>query len=279
MRLDPSRDEPETTLDLPEVSKHNWKSREIKRLWQDPLERFVRGRRAVARMALTDADHPRSVLWQTLSRDSADEYLDSVDSRIDSATSTTDGATTVVSVTSDCPLDAEEILAREAGPLDVLTERGVPDCCANAYARHEADGHEDPIAAVAENTPSTVTRGGELVVEDPHHVLNPMWAYRGWGFVDFYPCSFECDEARAVAVKTGRLFREAGYGQAADALFEFLTAPTYWSGYHGLAHLKNGWCVGEYTTDDYWHEQTVRFGGYHQDYRDVDSVEFPNETN
>lgn len=277
MRLDPSRDEPDTTLDLPEVSKHNCKSRDIKQLWQEPLEQFVRGRREVARAALTDPDHPRSVLWQTLPSSQAEEFLNSVDGPVNSSTSSTDGATTVVSVTPDCPLDSERILEREAGPLDILTERGVPDCCATAYERHEANGYSDPIAGVAKNTPSTSERGGELVVESPHYILNPMWAFQGWGFVDFYPCSFECDKAREVAAETGRLFREIGYGRAADALFEFLTAPTYWSGYHGLAHVKSSWCVGEYTTDDYWHEKTVRFGGYHDDYGDVDSVDFTDD--
>lgn len=279
MKLDPSRDEPDTTLELPEVSKQNWKSQDIKNLWKEPLNQFVRGRREAARAALTDADHPRSILWQTLPSDQVQEFLDSVDGSVDSATTSTDGATTIVSVTPDCSLDPERILEREAGPLDLLTERGVPHCCASAYERHRANGNSDPIVGVAKNTPSTTERGGELIVKSPHYILNPMWAFHGWGFVDFYPCSFECDRARGVAAETGRVFREIGYGRAADALFEFLTEPTYWSGYHGLAHVKSGWCVGEYTTDDYWHERTVRFGGYHEDYADVESVEFKdNET-
>lgn len=277
MGLDSSRSAPDTTLNLPEVSKHNWKTKAARQLWQGPLEQFVRGRREVTRTALADSDHPRSVLWRTLPSGQSETFRQNLPARAESTATTVDGTTTVVSTTPEASVTSETILERDAGPLDVIAERGVPDCCASAYERHREAGHDDPIAAIASDTPSTVTRGSELVVEDPHYVLNPMWAFQGWGFVDFYPCSFECDEARAVATETGRLFRQTGYGRAADAAFEFLTAPTYWSGYHGLAHLKNGWCIGEYTTDDYWHEQTVRFGGYHDDQRDVDSVEFTDD--
>lgn len=274
MMLDPSRDEPDVTLDLPEVSKHNWKELEIRDIWSGPLESFVEGRREVAQRALQDEDHPRTMLRVVVPTERVSDLVAELDDEVDVGREDDDDATTLVLTSPECPVGSEAMLAEDVGPLDRLQYRGVPECCANAYAEHRSNGQTDPIPAIARNTPSTVERGDELVVEDPHPILNPMWAFQGWSFIDFYPCSYECDRARHVASETGRLFREMGKDEAAEAAYEFLTEPTYWSGYHGLAHVKSSWCIGEYTTDDYWHEQTVRFDGYHDEVGDVDSINF-----
>ena len=274
MILDPSRDEPDVTLDLPQVSKHNWKKKEIRDVWDEPLESFVQTGREVAVRALEDEDHPRTMLRRVLSSERASHVVSQLPDEIDVAREDVDDVTTLALAAPECSTDPETILDGEMSPLDELWYRGAPECCVVAYSEHRANGQTDPIAAIARNTPSTVERGGQLVVEDPYPILNPMWAFQGWSFIDFYPCSFECDHARHVASETGRIFREIGRGKVAEAAFEFLTEPTYWSAYHGLAHVKSSWCIGEYTTDDYWHEEIVRFNGYHDDYGDVESIQF-----
>lgn len=274
MMLDPSRDEPDVTLDLPEVSKHNWKELEIRDVWSDLLESFVEGRREVAQRALHDEDHPRTMLRRRVPTERVSDVVGELGDEIDVAREEDDDVTTLALTSPECPVNSEMMLEQDIGRLDQLQYRGVPECCAAAYGTHRASGRADPIAAIARNTPSMVERGGELVVEDPYPILNPLWAFQGWSFIDFYPCSYECDHARHVASETGRLFREIGKGKAAEAAYEFLTEPTYWSGYHGLAHVKSSWCIGEYTTDDYWHEETVRFNGYHEEVGDVDSLDF-----
>ncbi|MFC4451367.1 hypothetical protein [Halorussus aquaticus] len=274
MMLDPSRDEPDVSLDLPEVSKHNWKELEIRDAWDDPLESFVEGRREVAQRALLDEDHPRKTLRRLVPTERASDIVADMSEEIDVARAVDDDKTTLMLTSPDCPADPETLLDWDVSPIDQMKYRGVPDCCATALTQHRANGQHDPIVAIARNTPSTEERGGELVVEDPHPILNPIWAYQGWSFVDFYPCSFECDRAREFASETGRLFREIGRDEAAEAAYEFLTEPTYWSGYHGLAHVKNSWCIGEYNTDDYWKEEVVRFNGYHDEVGDVSSIDF-----
>lgn len=274
MTLDPSRSDPDVTLDLPAVSKHNWKLTEIRDVWNEPLESFVRARREAAVAALQDADHPRTMLRRTLPTERASDLVSALSDEIGIARRDDGDVTTLALTAPDCQLEAATFLDREIGPPDEVQHRGVPECCATAYAEHWAGGQTDPIAAIARNSPSTVERGGELVVEDPSPILNPLWAFQGWSFIDFYPCSFECDHARQFAIETGRILRETGNGEHAEAAFELLADPTFWSGYHGLAHVKNSWCIGEYTTDDYWHEQIVRFNGFHEDLGDVESVEF-----
>lgn len=274
MLLDPSRDKPDVTLDLPDVSKHNWKELEVRDIWSDSLESFVENRGRVAQRALKDENHPRVMLRRIVPTERASDIVAEIADEIDVARSDDDDATILSMTSPNCSISSETLLEEELSPLDHLQYRGVPECCATAYGKHQANGQTDPIAAIAQNTPSTVERGGELLIEDPYPILNPMWAFKGWSFIDFYPCSYECEHARHFASETGRVFRELGKGEVAEAMYEFLTEPTYWSAYHGLAHVKNSWCIGEYTTDDYWHEKIVRFNGHHDEVGDVNSIDF-----
>lgn len=272
--LDPERSSPDVNLELPNVTKQNWKSAEIRDRWAGPLESFVAQRREVAKLSLTESDHPRQMLRWSVPSEQATEFADSLPDEIQTAVDD-DGETAQFALTSeDRGVSSDAILADEVSSEEQLALQGVPDCCRAAYQRHRADGRTDPIVEIAKNTPSTTERGGEFVVESPYPILNPLWAFEGWNFVDFYPCSYECDEARAVAIAEGKSLRERGHGVAAEAAFEFLAQPTYWSGYHGLAHLKNAWCIGQYRTDDRWHEQTVRFTGYHEEMGDVADIDF-----
>jgi hypothetical protein len=274
MILDPSRDKPDVTLDLPEVSKHNWKEQEIRDIWADPVKSFVENRGKVAQRALQDEDHPRVMLRRIVPTERVLDLIAELSDEINVARKDDDDVTILSMTSPDCSVASETILEEDIGPLDRLQYRGIPECCATAYRKHRTDGQTDPIAAIARNSPSTVERGGELIVEDPYPILNPMWAFQGWSFIDFYPCSYECEHARHFASETGRMFRELGEGKVAEATYEFLTKPTYWSAYHGLAHVKSSWCIGEYTTDDYWHEEIVRFNGHHDEVGDVDSIGF-----
>lgn len=273
-RLDPERTPPEIDLDLPNVTKQNWKSAEIRDVWADPLESFVADRRQAAKSSLTDPDHAREMLRWAVPSGRATQFEDSLPDRLQVAVDD-DGDTAMFALTSEeSDVSSEAVLRGDVSNDDELALQGVPDCCREAYQRHQAAGNADPIVEIAKNTPSTVERGGELVVESPYPILNPLWAFQGWNFIDFYPCSFECERAREVATSVGTRLREMGSGRQAEATFEFLAQPTYWSGYHGLAHLKNAWCIGQYTTDERWHEQTIRFNGYHDDLGDVEEISF-----
>lgn len=263
--LDLTRDEPDVTLDLPTVAKQNWKSKEHRDSWDDQLGPFSSTFEQASVAALSDEDHPRTALTLSLSTEEVVDVLSELPDDV-SVDRTTEGeSTTLALASSDCPVDATTVLEGDLDPIEAQVIRGVPECCAEHYDDRRQAGQADPIADIARNTPSTTERAGELVVEDPHPILNLAWSYLGWRFVDFYPCSFECDAAREVGVENGRVLRDLDYDETAEAMFEFLAAPTYWSGYHGLAHVKNGWCIGQYTTDDYWHEEVVRFNGYHEE--------------
>ncbi|MFC3957441.1 hypothetical protein [Halovivax cerinus] len=261
--IDPTRHTPDASLDLPAVEKHNWKSQEHRDAWDGRLGRFSSAFDRAMEAALVDDEHPRTGLRRTLPTDDAIDLVARVSDAVDIARKSGDRTTTVGLTTPACDVDADALLDGVESQEIERSIRGIPECCADAHRDAREAGFDDPIAEIARNTPRSTERGGELVVEDPHPVLNRAWAYLGWRFVDFHPCSFECDAAREVAIQNGRLLRETGHGETADAMFEFLASPTYWSGYHGLAHVKNGWCIGEYTTDDYWSEEVVRFNGYH----------------
>jgi len=254
---------PDASIDLPTVAKHNWKTTAARDRWAGPLGAFPAAFERAAEVALTDADHLRRAIQRTVPAEAVRTIVDRAPDGVDVTRETRDESVTVAMVAPDAPVGAGALLAGDLGPYEALRVRGVPECCAERCAARRSEGRRDPVAAVAEATPSTSERADELVVEDPHPILNTIWAYAGWRFVDFHPCSFECDRARAVALETGRLLRAVGAGDVAEAAFDFVAAPTYWSGYHGLAHVKNEWCIGEYTSDDYWRERIVRFGGYH----------------
>lgn len=262
--LDPTRDAPDATLDIQSVEKHNWKSKEHRDAWDDRLGGFELAFDRAMEAALLDEDHPRTGLRRVVPTDEAIDLVSRIPDELAVSRTSTGEAITVALVNDACPVDSDELLNGVTDASITRSIQGVPECCANAYHAASEGGNDDPVPLIARNSASTTDRTGELVVEDPHPVLNLSWAYLGWRFVDFYPCSFECDEAREIAIQNGRLLRETGHGETADAMFDFLAKPTYWSGYHGLAHVKNGLCIGEYTTDDYWSEEVVRFNGYHE---------------
>jgi hypothetical protein len=252
--------EPEVSLDLPNVAKHNWKSQEIRDHWQNDLARFTDAWDELVIEALLDEQHPRNVVTREVELGEGAEWVSQFPESIDTEVYTGDNTQLVAAATTGT-VDPEILVNGEVEKKTEQQLAGTPACCAS---------HSDDIVAVAENSPSCEERGGELVIENPKPILNQLWRYMGWGFTSFVPCSFSCDAAFQVAVRNGELLRELGYGAAADMMYSFLTSPAYWSGYHGLAHVKNGWSIGEHTTEeDNWQEQTVRFNGYHEELADL----------
>jgi hypothetical protein len=252
--------EPEVELSLPDVAKHNWKSQEIRDYWQNDLARFTDAWDELLVAAVCDEEHPRSVVTREFQRGEGVEWMADLPAELDTAVYRGDNTQLIAATSED--VDAEKVVNGEISEQLGRRLRGVPGCCAAAP--------RSDMVSMTKCSDSTVERGGELVVEEPYPILNQAWSYLGWGFTSFTPCSFECDAARDVAIRNGELLRELGYGDSADIAYAFLAAPTYWSGYHGLAHVKNGWSIGECTTDeDHWQEQTVRFNGYHEELADL----------
>jgi hypothetical protein len=247
--------EPDVELELPDVAKHNWKSQEIRDHWQNDLARFTDAWEELLVEAVCDDEHPRAVVTREFQLGEGVEWMADLPAQLDTAVYRGDHSQLIAA--TDGSEAAEKVVNGELDENMANHLRGIPTCCASIGG--------DMVDA-AKRSPSVSHRGGEIVVEEPHPILNQTWSYMGWAFTSFMPCNFECPDARQVAIRNGELLRELGYGDAADAMFAFLASPSYWSGYHGLAHVKNGWSVGEHTTEeDHWQEQTVRFNGYHDE--------------
>ncbi|WP_372611583.1 hypothetical protein [Halomonas sp.] len=266
--LDPEREAPELTLDLPRVVKHNWKGTELRDYWSDYLGPFPAAFKQAKVDAVLDDEHPRKLTVDTWKAEDVPGLIGSLPDEVQFASQQRNQGTTIAIVNTS-KISPEAVLNNELDPILGMELQGVPHCCATAHHEDRQNGYEDPMASIARRTPSMEDRGGELVVESPHHILNTFWAYMGWRFIEFYPCSFECDRAADVASENGRLLREAGHGEMAEKVFKFIASPAKWSAYHGLAHVTNGYSLGEYTSDDNWIETSVRFAGYHAEKAEV----------
>ncbi|MFP4038783.1 MAG: hypothetical protein ACLFTA_03295 [Candidatus Nanohaloarchaea archaeon] len=252
-------EETDQSLDISEVNKFNWKSTMSRDFWDSYLKEFPDKFEEAKLQAVRDEEHPRKVLVKSLSEESLEELVEKSQEQGLEFWKMSDEDKVVLAREREVIEDFRD--AREEGETGkILKLKGVPECCVEERQSTLERGIEDPIYEVACNSESAKSldeNGEEVQVEDPHPLLNKMWAYRGVRFVEHYPCSFECDESQELAKKNAEMMKENGDKELAEQVAGFLNSPMSWSGYHGLAHVKNGFSIGEYTTDDRWSEKIV----------------------
>lgn len=138
---------------------------------------------------------------------------------------------------------------------------GFPSCCRDFFNDVWVNqGVKDPMYEITCNSDSADVVCGDrttLKVEDPNPGANILWRYFGWSFITHHPCSWDCTESVEIARDRYRVMCEAGYDEAADALYEWLDEPHVWSGYHALATVKNQHIIGNTHTSSYWTDKTI----------------------
>jgi hypothetical protein len=74
--------------------------------------------------------------------------------------------------------------------------------------------------------------------ETENWMCNILWRWAGPRAVSHLPCSFACQETKAVAQSLFDASIEFGYGQEMKWLQEILQWPVEWSGLHGIGVIK-----------------------------------------
>jgi len=139
---------------------------------------------------------------------------------------------------------------------------GFPKCCRNFFLDDWVNGHIDPMYEVTCNTEDVTKVDGDpnhLRVEDAHPRTNVMWRYLSLAFITHIPCSWDCEHSKDVAQDRYRIMVENGYQDEAECLFKWLKEPMVWSGWKGIAHIKNRFVTGETSTSSYWEEKTIEW--------------------
>ncbi|MFB6236946.1 MAG: hypothetical protein ABEH81_01110 [Halopenitus sp.] len=145
---------------------------------------------------------------------------------------------------------------------------GFPDCCRDFFDQEWLNGRIDPMYEITCNSGNAKRVesefGDTILVEDPNPGACVMWRYFGLSFITHLPCSWDCEHAIDVGRERYRVMKEAGYEDAADAMYQWLSLPFQWSGYHGIADIKNRYVTGCSQTSSYWEKKTIKWGGDHE---------------
>lgn len=279
---------------LPEpFTKNNWKTAKARDTWRDLLRRAQRGRDMAEWKSLLDDRTERKAAIIHVNNYNREEWLTRVGKhglayRDIRYTEPYDGfshkhfdtdindprrLTYAVIATNEDVADKMEEAELEMGGRekhDVVGEfLNFPECCREFFLNHWVDeGYVDPMYEVTCNTPSAHPVDGDpntIVIEDGSPWLNELWRYFGWSFPTHIPCSWECEEAIEVAKHRGQLMAENGYREEANTLYNWLDEPMVWSGYKGIAHIRNEHMIGSAGTSSYWDEKTLIWGEEHAD--------------
>lgn len=143
---------------------------------------------------------------------------------------------------------------------------GIPDCCTDALVERISKNIGDGIYHAACHTSTTTENGTRtnVSISSGNPLLNTMWRYHGWSFLQYTPCSFTCDNAGEMAKLNYETIHDID-GEIADALLAWLDMNTSWSAYHGLTNIKNSYFIGSYTTDEHWTKKTTVWGTKHME--------------
>jgi len=138
---------------------------------------------------------------------------------------------------------------------------GFPTCCTKHFNDiWLSEEIYDPMYEISCNSnEAEVVDGNEesVILPDVNPGANILWKYFGWSFITHIPCSWSCEESIDIARERYRIMTEGPYGDVADLLVKWLSEPAEWSGYHGIATVKNRHIIGVSGTSDYWSKKTV----------------------
>lgn len=245
------------TLDISPITKHNWKSLAAREKWKGPLDTCKRNAHQVQLLAAAAPTHPRQVARIDRSRLRDPDVIDTL---VDHEMTVEVAHDNAFVARRDDAIAAEQACdAHTADAHAVLGDLlGYPECCIDAYREH-GPANEVPIYEMACHSENAVENPDDqsLLLESPDPLLNVIWQYLGYSFLDHIPCSFDCEQSRDLAAANGQSYRALGLGDEAEALWEFLATPTTWTGYHGLSNIRNGYLIGSTNTPAYWDEKTV----------------------
>lgn len=143
-----------------------------------------------------------------------------------------------------------------------------PKCCREFFQRvWVEEEHIDPIYEISCNSSNAKTINGNrqnILVEDPEPWNNIMYRYFDWTYLTHLPCSWDCRHSKEVAQNRGEIMTENGYRDAANNLHTWLSEPMVWTGNKALAHIRNAHMIGTTGTSTYWNEKRIVWGEEHK---------------
>ncbi|WP_254766055.1 DUF483 domain-containing protein [Salinilacihabitans rarus] len=249
-------------IDLEPFAKHNWKSAAARDRWREPLNACRDAYPLVEIRAVADSDADRSAAVVDRARLRDPDYVNEIaDAGL--ATTVSHDTAFVGRTEESADLAAEAYADGDDALLGDLL--GYPDCCVDAYRDDVDEDYVPPIYEIACRSDCAVEDPDRetLRLDDPDPLLNVLWGHLGWQFVSHVPCAFDCEASREIAAVHGRLYRELGLGEEAEALWEFLATPATWSGLKGISTVRNGYLIGSTNAPAYWSEKTVTWAEEH----------------
>lgn len=119
--------------------------------------------------------------------------------------------------------DAEE----DGREFDFGGELGIPSCCARFYVENQ----DRAMAKQNDYVPLVLRNTENQAPYDP--LLNYVAQYFGYSLISFFPCSFCCPHAKAVAQRSLEVLTEVSPPLANDTL-RFQRMPILYTEYRGL---------------------------------------------
>lgn len=242
-------------LDISQIKKHNWKTADSRDRWIESLNKVDRAWPNVEILGVADDDNPRQLAIIERARLRSKDTINCI-SEHGLCVETTQNAA-FISTDQDIadmgPDYWEENDWRKLGELF-----GYPSCCIDAY--RTVDPINLPIYEIACRSGNATALDDDnqtILLDEPNGLLNIIWKYMGWQFISHTPCSFDCEESIEIAQKSGGYYRELGLDDESEDLWEFLSTPVTWTGYHGLSNIRNGYLIGSTNTPEYWDKKTV----------------------
>jgi hypothetical protein len=144
---------------------------------------------------------------------------------------------------------------------------GFPECCREKFGDIWVnEGQIDPIYEISCNSDNAEMIDGDaenVLIKDPEPWANVMNRYFGWAFITHLPCSWNCEKSHKIAKARGEIMKDAGYEDAANALYHWLSLPGVWTGHNGIAHFRNEHMIGAAGTSTYWNKKRIVWGEEH----------------
>lgn len=274
----------------PDFTKSNWKTVESREAWRDILSRAQQGMREAEWRSVLDGETDRRAAIIHIDNYNREQWLRRI-SQNDLAyrdvmfSQSNDGYShkfkaaspndptrqtySVIATNDDIADQMEESILGSGREHDDRIGRflGFPECCRRFfYDQWHEKGNIDPIYEITCNTDSVEMVDGNpehLRVVDPSPGANVMWRYFGFSFITHLPCSWDCEESIEIARNRYRIMAENGYKDAADALTQWLSLPSTWSGLHSQALVKNEHFIGKSKTSLYPNKKRVIWGEEH----------------
>lgn len=252
MSVSPKFAEYDGDLQLQDVSKRNWKTAESRDKFDSALEACRREFSLVEILSVADPESERRAAVFNDGEVSTDTLFELV---AEHGLGVAFGVRGRVAVGGKKSVAEAVLTAEEEGDHEELGRLlGYPECCVDAFSPGPT-----PVYEIACRTDSCEAREDResVVVKEPDALTNIMWAHRGWKFISHVPCSFECEHSAEIGRANGAHFRALGLGEEAELLWEFLSEPLTWDGYHGLSNVRNGYAIGSTNTPPYWSKKEV----------------------